>query len=151
MHLSNAEVGCSEISATRNEKLNWERHWEHWGYNVGSRVVFLPPSCISLWGRGWVAFLFLAGTPHWVRHRFQRIQMWNMAHKAFSIGRVWEPVSHSAFNVKGQRFTPDWEEYSPECQMGANFERINSRTLLAFLWGCYCNVLHTGPHIIHST
>lgn len=54
-----------------------------------------------------------------------------MAHKAFSIGLLWEPVSHSAFNVKEQGFTPNWEECSPECQMGANFERINLWTLLA--------------------
>lgn len=82
-HLSDEEAGCSHLSAIRNVKLDGEWHWEHWRHNVESRVVFLPPSCISLWGRGWVAFLFSAGTPHWVRHRFQRIQMCSVAHKAF--------------------------------------------------------------------
>lgn len=78
--LCRSRLGQAHLSAIRNEK---KKSWEYWEHNVGSRAVFLPPSYISLWGRGWVAFLFSAGTPRWVRHRLQSIQMCSMAHKAF--------------------------------------------------------------------
>lgn len=88
----------------------WENvSWEYWEHNVGSRAVFLPPSYISLWGRGWVAFLFSAGTPRWVRHRFQSIQMCSVAHKAFSLEVGCENQPHilasmwDFFFLKGKR------------------------------------------------
>lgn len=73
--------------------------WEDWEHNVASGEVFLPPSCVSLRGRAGVSLLLSAGTPRWVRRRFQRIQMCTVAHEGFSPKVLCENQSHILASV----------------------------------------------------